>query len=276
MLSMVSGIYKIVNKINRKFYIGSAKNINKRWKRHLTALQSGKHENIHLQRAFDKYGQIAFYLEVIEYCRTDFLLILEQHYLDSLNPWDFNTGYNIGRKSSGGDNLSSNPRREEIIKLMVEKQTEEISKMSGEDKKQRWSRPGSSNGNWKGGSSIKKCLDCGKVISFNSKRCSVCSKQNENNPFFGKKHKISTIEKIRQAKIGIKNTTQAKSIIINNILFRSQADAAKHFKVSIGTISNWVSGKIKKEGITIQLPEKQFLDLIDNQQVQSPSAPNQK
>ncbi len=37
------GVYRIKNKINKKCYYGSSKNIEKRWKTHLNQLKNKKH-----------------------------------------------------------------------------------------------------------------------------------------------------------------------------------------------------------------------------------------
>ena len=51
------GIYFIRNKINNKIYVGSSKNLYNREKEHFSDLRKGKHHNIYLQRAYDKYGE---------------------------------------------------------------------------------------------------------------------------------------------------------------------------------------------------------------------------
>lgn len=52
----VSGIYCIENKINNKTYIGSSKNLYQRLLKHFALLRHNKHENAHLQSAWNKYG----------------------------------------------------------------------------------------------------------------------------------------------------------------------------------------------------------------------------
>lgn len=46
-----SGIYKIINVVNNKLYIGSAVNISGRFSTHKNQLKNEKHHSIVLQRA---------------------------------------------------------------------------------------------------------------------------------------------------------------------------------------------------------------------------------
>lgn len=96
----VSGVYKIRNTVNGRFYIGSAVNIRKRWNHHLTFLRKGKHHSRHLQCSFNKYGSEAFTVEVLEVTTAsrNALIEREQHYLDTLRPYR-NSGYNVCRKA---------------------------------------------------------------------------------------------------------------------------------------------------------------------------------
>ena len=76
------GLYKIVNKNNNKFYIGSSTNLNQRWKSHKNALRRGAHINEYLQRSFNKHGQEAFEFVVLKQCTKANLLKEEQLMLD--------------------------------------------------------------------------------------------------------------------------------------------------------------------------------------------------
>jgi group I intron endonuclease len=87
-----SGIYKILNNINGKFYIGSAKSLSGRWRLHKSQLKNNKHHSIYLQRSFNKYGYSSFSFEILEYCDVTFLIEREQVYLDTLKPH-----YNIAK-----------------------------------------------------------------------------------------------------------------------------------------------------------------------------------
>ena len=53
---MSSGIYVIRNLVNDKLYVGKSVHIENRWLEHQSDLRNGRHANIHLQRAHDKYG----------------------------------------------------------------------------------------------------------------------------------------------------------------------------------------------------------------------------
>ena len=86
---MKIGIYRIRNLINNKVYIGSTKNMKVRWAKHKALLRHNKHQNTHLQSAWNKYGEDAFVFEVIEECKTEDLISREQFFIDSLNP-DYN------------------------------------------------------------------------------------------------------------------------------------------------------------------------------------------
>lgn len=84
----IIGIYKIQSKIKPwEVYIGSSKNIIKRWAVHLTALKKGKHHSPKLQYHYNKYGVDDLQFIIIIECKKDELLQLEQYYLDICAPW---------------------------------------------------------------------------------------------------------------------------------------------------------------------------------------------
>jgi group I intron endonuclease len=83
-----SGVYRWVNNLNGKTYVGSGVNLAKR-------LGSYYNKNVlnrnprPIQNALLKYGHINFTLEILEYCPKTKLLEREQFYLDLLVP-DYN------------------------------------------------------------------------------------------------------------------------------------------------------------------------------------------
>jgi len=68
---MARGIYKIINVVNNKFYVGSAVDLKRRKTRHFSELRTGKHNNRHLQVAWVKYGEQSFIFVVVEELPND-------------------------------------------------------------------------------------------------------------------------------------------------------------------------------------------------------------
>lgn len=66
-----TGIYQIRNLVNGKIYIGSAVNINSRWRTHKANLNLNKHKSKHLQASWNKYGINTFIFKVLEYCERE-------------------------------------------------------------------------------------------------------------------------------------------------------------------------------------------------------------
>lgn len=83
-----SGIYEILNTVNGKRYIGSAKCFNTRWRRHRWELTKQRHNNRKLQRAWNKYGEASFkFLPILTCVATkEMLLFYEQQLLNKLKP----------------------------------------------------------------------------------------------------------------------------------------------------------------------------------------------
>lgn len=66
-------------------YIGSSKDLHKRWNQHQWFLKRGEHHNRHLQNAWNKYnGDLTFNTLLI--CTEDNLLLYEQQFLDFYKP----------------------------------------------------------------------------------------------------------------------------------------------------------------------------------------------
>jgi len=237
---MISGIYKIKNIVDEKYYIGSSKNINRRWDKHRWRLRSNKHENIILQRAWNKYGEENFIFEIVEECETYMLLELEQKYLN-LDPQ-----YNIGVTASGGDNLTNHPNKWEIIENIKSSMKHKIENMSNDEKMVRFSHPMEKNPNWKGGKTHNYCI-CGKRIQPEAKTCNKCRpRTDKDNPFYNKSHSIKTKKKISEKRKGKYYGNQNIKFIINDIEYFSLGDASKKLKIPITTILFRLKSKNKR------------------------------
>jgi group I intron endonuclease len=115
----VSGIYKITNVINNKYYVGSSYNIKIRIRKHFELLKRNCHHSIHLQNAYNKYGKNVFIVELLEKCKKSDVLLIEQNYLNNISNWK--NVYNISRIASGNNyDLSIHPNQKEIrLKMSV-------------------------------------------------------------------------------------------------------------------------------------------------------------
>lgn len=92
---MICCIYMITNLIDGKKYIGQTTNYNKRSKTHFSKLRDNKHHNEHLQRAFNKYGEKNFKIEILSLCDENQLDELEKEYIKKYNCCDERYGYNL-------------------------------------------------------------------------------------------------------------------------------------------------------------------------------------
>ena len=129
---MKSGIYKITNLKNGKFYIGSSKDIERRWWEHKNELNKNSHINKKIQNSWNFYGKDNFKFEIIEELKDKKLLLeREQYYLDTFQPYRNNIGYNIALWSSGGDNFTHNPNKEIIRQQLSEMYSGENNPMFG-------------------------------------------------------------------------------------------------------------------------------------------------
>lgn len=86
MSKVYPAIYRIVNTITSDFYIGSSAYVYSRKSEHFQRLRKGIHANIHLQRAWNKYGEEAFIFEVLERPEVAILIEREQYWIDTLAP----------------------------------------------------------------------------------------------------------------------------------------------------------------------------------------------
>lgn len=93
---MASGIYEIRNTHNGKVYIGSASNIDQRFRQHKCMLRGGYHFNNHLQASWNKHGADVFEFSTLFNCQTtkEQLELHEQVYIDGAKACDNCFGYN--------------------------------------------------------------------------------------------------------------------------------------------------------------------------------------
>ena len=92
------GVYKIVCKRTNKVYVGGAYvSFHKRKLHHWKTLRRGNHHNLHLQRAWNKYGESGFMFLILEVVSRDEseIEVCEQKWIDTLDCTNTIKGYNI-------------------------------------------------------------------------------------------------------------------------------------------------------------------------------------
>jgi group I intron endonuclease len=105
------GIYRWVNLISGKAYIGSSANLGRRLAFYFNYKYiTNSKATMLIHRALLKYGYSGFKLEILEYCDKDDLLAREQYYLDLFKP-----EYNI--YETAGSPLGYKHTEETMIKL---------------------------------------------------------------------------------------------------------------------------------------------------------------
>lgn len=162
--SKESGIYIIKNKINKKVYIGSAYNINRRISNHLNSLKKGKDSPL-LQKDWNKFGEESFTFEILSFEEKENLMIAEKTYIKKYRSNEEDFGYNL---TSGGQGTSSYKWTEEQLEKMRGENHPNYGKPMSEEQKKKI-----------GATRIERKIGVG-----------------ENNPNYGKKLPLETREKI--------------------------------------------------------------------------------
>jgi group I intron endonuclease len=127
MTKLACGIYCITCIPTSKKYIGSSISIYRRIKEHFYRLKRGSHENSYLQRAFNKYGEFNFNIEILLYCDPQNRMNFEQKAIEKIRPEFNGTCIVEGRfcqspqtktrmKYSAQERWRKNPMTEEIRK----------------------------------------------------------------------------------------------------------------------------------------------------------------
>jgi len=111
------GIYRWVNTVNQKTYIGSAIDLRVRFYVYYSTSRLVS-SNMAIYKAILKYGYFAFNLEILEYCDPDKVVAREQYYIDLLKP-----EYNLLKVA--GSSLGFKHTEETLKKFKVRKLSDE-------------------------------------------------------------------------------------------------------------------------------------------------------
>ena len=121
----ICGIYRILNTINNKVYIGCSNNIYYRWATHTNLLNRNEHYNKYLQDDWNNYGADNFEFSILERCSDDEKFEIEKIYIDKYHSTNKNVGYNISYPYGDSAKSKLNNKRNHNINSAHRKYTEE-------------------------------------------------------------------------------------------------------------------------------------------------------
>ncbi|KKN45703.1 hypothetical protein LCGC14_0680210 [marine sediment metagenome] len=194
----------IINNKNGKRYIGSACHLDSRESKHRTTLARNKHDNSHLQRVWNKYGEDAFDFKVMMYCDPENLILFEQKFMDFYKP-----EYNLRPKaeSNFGMKFSDKARKNmSLAHIGIIPSKESREKRS----KSLMGHPGYWKGKQRSSETKRKISEfhLGKKLTDEHKRKLSDAKRGKRHHFYGKK--LSEEHK-RKISLGMKKFRSARS-----------------------------------------------------------------
>lgn len=253
----IVGTYLIVDRGTKKFYVGSSSNIKRRFQRHISNLKHGKHHNSELQSLWEKTR--GFSLTIFPTETRDDAYMLEQDIINRHinSPLMVNVGLSV----SGGDNLTRNKNREDIISRIKKSVLDRLSLLSAEDRRLLFGRPGNLNGMWgrTHTDEVKKKLSealTGNTYNVGKKRSDEVKKAmsdraklrvGESNPFFGKKHSEETRLKLSKFMKELNRTpSNARKVLVDTVCYTSIYAAASDLEVSPELIRHRIKSSLPK------------------------------
>ena len=96
----IIGIYRITNTVTGDFYIGSSKDVKRRWRDHKCPSRWNEHPNSLLYKDMQKYGIDKFVFEILAEVEIEHLKETEQKFIETLQPTYNNrnaNGWNVER-----------------------------------------------------------------------------------------------------------------------------------------------------------------------------------
>lgn len=219
---MTQYIYKIQNTINQNFYIGRTKDLKARWSKHQRLLVNDRHFNRHLQRAYNKYGEVFEYtiLHQIDSNNVEseqsLAKELEQEYIDKHfgKPYFYNLSKSSVNGITTGENhifYGKHPKEwlgEGYLKALETNRSKTGEKNSFYGKKHTE-----------------------ETLAILSEKCKLYG---ECNSFYGKQHSDETKEKIRETKAQNKENyskNPTRKVEIDGIIFDKVKDGIAYLGI---------------------------------------------
>ncbi len=219
----LTGIYKITNLINGKFYIGQSVDIKRRFNEHRNPKRKGCKS---LSLAIEKYGVNNFSFDVVELCDESDLIKLEMKYISELKPQ-----YN---RCKGGKGPFGHVVSAESKLIISEKAKKQWQQLSEAEKEKRINH--NLIGPRKGHTVTAETKEKLRLANL-GKRYSETTK----------KKRTATLELKKASGWKQTNKSHKKAVICNelNKMFDSVKEAAKFLSVHPSNITSNLKGRQK-------------------------------
>ena len=236
------------------YYIGSSENVMKRYEEHVRYFRAGTHHNKAMQAGWDAeipaFEFIVMPADTLDEARSMEQTLIRANLDDPLMT-------NIGLSAVGGDNLTRNPRRGEIIEAIARSIRILVDSMTEEERKARWSKPGEKNGMFgrnhteesrrkmsessTGKYTGENAWNYGKHLSDETKRklrekALERDTNGERNPFYGKQHSDETKRLLSERMKG-NVPANAQTVIIDGVEYVSATEASRQLGIPLPTVT---------------------------------------
>jgi len=210
-------IYKAINLLNNKIYIGKTeKSLEKRKRSHKTSSYTKG-----IDGAIKKYGFVFFYWEVIDECKIEKLNERESYYIKKLKSHVSEGGYNL---TFGGEGVSG-WKHDNITKKKISKRTKEL---------------------WKD-LEYRKKIHTIESRKKRSKTVSIISKENFKSPEYKKKHLEAVREFTKSKEFKRKRSKIMNNLYKNSLERKKQGErVSKKWFITSPTGESFVIKNLKK------------------------------
>lgn len=239
------GVYLLTDIKSKRFYVGSSGDIKKRLERHFYDLNRNQHHCSELQNLWWKNKGLT--TSIFPTITREEAYELEKDIITRFSTSDIML--NIGLGIKGGDNLSRNKKRDEILLKIKNSVKERMSILTSDERKVLFGLSGQQNGMWGKTHSIEtrskmsefhrtRPRKSGYKLNLSDQRRKEISelakkRTGELNPFFNKTHSQETKNRISEKKKSQNllppNTRKVK---IEDKVFESLTEASRQLGVS--------------------------------------------
>lgn len=255
----------IIKYVEGFFYIGHTGNVKKRLRAHNGLLRNGKHFNIKWQRLYNNGELTEYNVETLPCSSKDKAYELENNLIvkNKINPFMLNI-------SVFTDTLSKHPDKKGIIRKRQISQRKVLEKLSKEDLKRIYGKPGEKNGMYGRSHTAEvkerlRKLNTGKISKLRGTKYSDEKRERykeairnkrrsykgEGNPFYGKRHSEELMIQIHKSRMKIVTHPDYihplnKKASINGTVYKSASHAARDLNMSHVTVSHRCKSKNPK------------------------------